>query len=345
MYVRYRITVRSRLVTPLQSDTIFGHLCWGIKYLESESDLDNFLGRYNTETQPIRLSSAVPSGKLPRPFIPPLKTNELKAWFKERTEASEKKNGKSWTQFIQQLKTASKISWISIKDWKRLRENLSSKNLTGMLMDIREGGEDASAPPTTITAHNSILRSTGRVMEGGGLYFISETWEPKNRTLDIYCEFAGQEDKGLWEKVWEEYITPVGFGKDKSTGAGHLTIEEDQEFNGDIFSMATATAWMTLSHTALNAWDANNAKACYKTMPKFGKLGGDYAVKAPHPFKRPVIMILPGGVFFQRKCPQSGLLNDIYPDTANHETSLKKPIVHYGIPLCLPARMEEKNDR
>gem|GEM_PF-3774590 len=39
MLCRYRVKTESPLITPLMSDTFFGHFCWAVRYREGESFL------------------------------------------------------------------------------------------------------------------------------------------------------------------------------------------------------------------------------------------------------------------------------------------------------------------
>ena len=66
----YKITWRllSPIETMLQSDTIFGHLCWAIAYQFGESRLEEFLRAM--EEPVLTLSSGFPASSLPMPVLP-----------------------------------------------------------------------------------------------------------------------------------------------------------------------------------------------------------------------------------------------------------------------------------
>jgi CRISPR-associated protein Csm4 len=64
---------RSGYVTDLRSVTIWGTLCWGIRYLWGESELEDFIARHQTGVPDLIVSSAFPfkqQGKKRTPFFP-----------------------------------------------------------------------------------------------------------------------------------------------------------------------------------------------------------------------------------------------------------------------------------
>ena len=71
----YRLTIEplSAFRTPLQSDTIFGHLLWALRYTEGEGgeeSLADFLGQYRAGEPPLLVSAGFPEGSLPVPVLP-----------------------------------------------------------------------------------------------------------------------------------------------------------------------------------------------------------------------------------------------------------------------------------
>ena len=69
----YKLTVRplTSFRTPLQSDTIFGHLLWALRYTEGEDALVAFLNRYRDGEPPLLVSAGFPAGTLPVPVLQP----------------------------------------------------------------------------------------------------------------------------------------------------------------------------------------------------------------------------------------------------------------------------------
>ena len=60
-YSEYTIELKlsAPLITPFQSDTIFGHICWAVRFLKwgEEDKLNDFLTQYETEDSPPLLIS------------------------------------------------------------------------------------------------------------------------------------------------------------------------------------------------------------------------------------------------------------------------------------------------
>jgi CRISPR-associated protein Csm4 len=123
----------SSLSTPLQSDTIFGHLCWAVNYLWAEKDknkLTDFLNALK-KTPCLILSSAFPAGSLPKPVIPVKDEllddlrNILKNELKEITDL----------EISQVLKDLKKDKWIKRQDLQEgnfvynIKNDLKSYNL------------------------------------------------------------------------------------------------------------------------------------------------------------------------------------------------------------------------
>lgn len=68
----YRAVLRPRSAarTPWQADTLFGHLCWQLRYEQGEPALADLLARYRAGEPPLLLSDGFPAGWLPRPLGP-----------------------------------------------------------------------------------------------------------------------------------------------------------------------------------------------------------------------------------------------------------------------------------
>ena len=74
----YEVCIKplSPFQSPLQSDTIFGHICWAIRYISGEKALKKFLSNYSTYQAPLLVSSGMPKGYVPMPILRPLKPEE-----------------------------------------------------------------------------------------------------------------------------------------------------------------------------------------------------------------------------------------------------------------------------
>ena len=321
MFLRYKIKMLSSLRTYPQSDTIFGHICWGVRYLKGEEYLKDFLEQYEDDDVPLLISDAFPEGCLPRPLLPPLKYEEIDNMARE--------SGEIKFEFMNRLKGIKKEKWIPVSLWKEIKSEASEKQITMKL--LKKGEKEKDKEKYEITAHNTISRNTNTTLEEGGLYFTTDVWF--NKGMDIYVKFRDDEVKRLWEYIWKEYIEKTGFGKDKFTGKGEIKIDIDSSFDANVFDVEDYNCLMSLSGVAFQRWP-ENLNASYKLRTKYGKLGGDFAIRG-NPFKKPVIMMEPGAIFYGIKdiSLKGQLLKNIHTDSR---------IRHYGLPLTIPLRIRNE---
>ncbi len=66
-----KIKLHSPLATRVMGDTLFGCVCWGIRYNADEGELTSFLNQF--ESNPFIISDGFPEGALPRPLLSPEK--------------------------------------------------------------------------------------------------------------------------------------------------------------------------------------------------------------------------------------------------------------------------------
>ncbi|WP_291320334.1 hypothetical protein [Desulfonatronospira sp.] len=332
MFVRYNLRIKSRLQTPLQSDSIFGRLCWAVRDLEGEGVLGELLEAMQQDKPPLLFSSGMPHDFLPRPVLPPPSRKFTRKLALEiggsAPGAPENEQGRMFLG-LSRIKKLMKQEWVSVKNWPILKSSLNSESLLQCLAQEKNTPKSFEAQAVS-RAHVSLSRLTHTVLEPGGLYFTREQWYESDALLDVYCWFQDSSWRDLWERAWNQVITPVGFGQDKSTGAGHLELNQDESFNPELFEQESPNAWMSLSHAAFERFPETGC--WYKPMLKLGKLGGDFAVHGPdggraNPFKKPVIMQTPGSVLADKKSPVGRLLSGVHADTR---------IRHSGLCLCIP---------
>lgn len=329
MYARYHLRIKSRLQTPLQSDTIFGHLCWAIRDLKGENALLDFLLVMASDNPPLLFSSGFPQGFLPRPVLPPPARQSTRTLALQLGHnLAEHEQGQLFLG-LSRLKKLMKQPWIRVSDWTSLQDNLTH---TGLLHALEAGGSEGrpKAPASLARAHVALSRQDNRVMDPGGLYFTREHWYPEDTHMDVYCWFADTSWQDLWDQAWSQAICPIGFGKDKSTGAGRLDMHRDHHFDPSMFTNPDPNAWMSLSHACLQDFPAG--QYWYRPHLKLGKLGGSFAVHGPdggraNPFKKPILMQSPGSVYLNPTPPQGCLLSSVHTD---------ERIRHSGLCLCIP---------
>ncbi|HDK26256.1 MAG TPA: hypothetical protein ENG48_04085 [Candidatus Atribacteria bacterium] len=314
--------IKSPVITPFQADTIFGHLCWAIKYIKGEESLIDFLKIYDHEKPPLILSDGFPEGFLPMPILRPLTIDEEDTKLINIYFGADKKNKIKGLTFLKRLKAQPFISTAILNElegslsyfrlyekvlegkycpsWFRKRAcsekevkncpliNPESSSVCNYLKKCKEDN---------LVFHNTINRVTGRVEEPGGLFTEIETYYPKEEAnYEIYLQttyFSLEEIQKYFSFIGEN-----GYGKDKSIGKGYLELKDIQQYT--LFEPQDSNGFMTLS-SFIPAED-DPIEGFYEVFTKYGKLGGDYAKsgiggEGLNPFKKPLLMFKAGSTF------------------------------------------------
>lgn len=332
-YENYTIEIclKSPAVTGFQSDTIFGHICWAIRflYLNGENKLREFLETYDRKIlPPLLVSNGFPSGYLPKPVIPPINQRELDASF-----GSENRIANSF-----KIKTLKKLAIIPKGDFDKLQlEEMTSSKLFKIMSESYETiMKDLTHEQSMVVQHNTINRIEGKVKRG--LYSQEETfYSPDAGKFEIYLKTYYFTKKEL-AKIFT-YIREAGFGKDKSTGKGYFDFEINDGIG--LPEQKSPNAFITLSSFIPKEDDP--VEGYYHTLLKYGKLGGLYAKGVSevngNPFKKPLIMFSAGSVFYDkdyRKGKTYGLLlKDVHQN---------KDIRHYAYAFPVGINLENNNE-
>ena len=261
-----KITIfpKSPFITPLQSDTIFGHFAWAYAYKYGQSSLEEIMESFD-EKPFIVFSDGFLQGYLPRPFLKPV------------------------TFKCDQIENAKRIKKATLVQKEFLFKNLD--NLTEK--KIVEHLQNLDLPPTSkhsITQKNSIDRDSLLVTEG--LYTIKETFFYPKISYEIYFAYDDRIEQAKIEETFE-VMAARGYGKDKSAGKGRFDFTIDWNFEEKKYFAQKRSKYINLSTMFYNS---SKMKLLYgKTITKFPKAGGSYANSEP--FKNPCIMFTPGSTF------------------------------------------------
>jgi len=61
----WEISPKSSFITPLESDIIFGHIIWAMKYLDGEEEVENILDEFKSNQPPFIISNGFYTGYFP----------------------------------------------------------------------------------------------------------------------------------------------------------------------------------------------------------------------------------------------------------------------------------------
>lgn len=337
-YKIYKLTLetKSSVITPFQADTIFGTLCWGIRFLEGEESLKEFISASLGKYPPLIISDGLPEGYLPKPLLAPLK-------YKKAEELARDYYGKEKRELIRgimKLKELNKIELIP-KDY--LLKHINSLSCRQMGRDFLAAGFKEPEIESQTNWHNVFNRLTARTRKGG-LFSETETYYSSSSRINFYTKL----DETLFsltrlERLLKGYLELSGYGADKSVGKGEIKFIDIKD--SDLSQADQPNAFISLSSFVPKSDDPSNGY--YMPLLKYGKLGEHYAsskinkldrnnrIIGLNPFKKPLYMFKAGSTFFLNGKPLQEYYGRIVKDV-----HWDPEIIHYGLSFPLGVRIE-----
>ena len=305
--------LKSALSTSLESDTIFGHFCWALKYLKGEEKLIDFLDKILEGKTCFKLSNGFKKGYIPFSQVIP----HSKA-FSERLDL-----------FFPLKKQIKKIDLISIKKWNETCNNFNPEIILEKDLENKEVLHSSKSDMLKHRIiHNYINRLSGTTSKDGANLFAEETsFYSSDYEFNSWIKTDYFNLKELKEIFYQ--ISINGFGKDKNFGRG--TFEISLEESNDFTEVNDCNAWLLISNCVPCKDDSTNVMAEAKV--KYPKIGGDFALKES-PFKYPVYIFTPGTIFIGTKQPQGMILKNIHP--------FNDEIIQNLSAYCLPVKLNEE---
>jgi len=339
------LSVGSALGTPLAADTLFGHICWGIRYADGTQALAKFLGLFENGESPLLLSDPFPAEHWPIPILPrPLPQQEdglaeligscLRQDLQRRLkdcplDPNDPSLSISRAEAFDVLKWLYKLRWISFDAMQSLAANLSTYTIIDYF--IRNGCGNPEMLVEATVAHNSINRLTGTTGQEGGLYFttelhVSAAKPPRFHVLVGSDNYSEAEIKRMFENA-----LAGGYGKYKSKGKGKILIEGIR--SAELPSVQNPNAVILLGPCAPDRDDP--ADGYWQVFTRYGKLGGHWATgPGPtgkhNPFKRPVTMLKAGSIL------KTGDPKPFYGRLIKNVHEDFKEVRHYAMALAMP---------
>ncbi len=333
----YRITIepKSAFRSRLQSDTIFGHLLWALRYTagaNGNQELADFLERYRAGEPPLLVSAGFPEDTLPTPTL---------------SRPTPDTGGPVAGQVVRDLlrKAAGELRYLPLDQWPALVNNLSGQALGQMLEKIHK---DLQALPNSkqieqdyrrqhkvqAITRTAVDRITGSAREGQ-LFVAQETFYRRPARFDIWHKIFDESDLDRLKACWR-WIEGNGFGKRKSTGAGAFKITRLLEAANEVLPQADRpNGFMSLSAWVPARTDPPDVS--YKTRVKRGKLAEQYAI--PGPWKKPLLMLEPGAV---ARLLEGEPGREWYGQLVEDMHWTHEGIVQYGYAFPLPVYLSEE---
>ena len=277
---RLTLSLESPLGTALVGPTLFGLACQTLRDLEGDATLERFLGK---SEHIWRISDGFPAGLLPKPLVRP------------RTLPPER---------LDSIKTRKRRPWIGRETWLTHRGAWSEQLLS----------DDEFIPDPSQSrklAHNVVDRQGRGTLESGGLFFLEEDWRftGDNGNIDLYveCNESPERVRSLIEAVGQR-----GYGRDASTGRGRFSVTEIV-LDSELASLPGANRRMSLSRGVLTP--STMQDAYWRIEPHFGRVGPELSLLGISPFKRPVLLTMPGATFRSDENETPGRwIRDVHPD-------------------------------
>jgi len=343
-----KLTVESALGTPLVADTLFGHICWGIRYNQGVPALEEFLASFETGEPPLLISDPFPDGFWPIPLLPkPTPEQERKLleliMNQPRTQLTQnlpgcpleqqpKTNEITRVEAFDVLKWLSKLQWMEAKTLEQLINEISTYRILDYF--IKNGCDWPNMPKEpkeAMVAHNKINRLTNTVLAKGGLFFTKDLYVSPKEPLHFHILIATNTyTESDIISLFADALC-CGYGRDKSTGKGKIKVGKIIPF--EMPKVENPNAVLLLGPCAPKENDP--ADGYWQVFTRYGKLGGDWATgPGPtgehNPFKKPVTMLKAGSVLFtdSPSLYYGRLIDNVHPDFTE--------VRHHGLALAMP---------
>jgi len=285
-----------------QADTIWGHLCWGLRYTRGENTLRKFISAYERGAPPLLISNGFPEELLPRPIVVEPALDESLSLLQQRKEFRDRKMTRN-------------IRFLSAEEF------LSAIRGEQFIPSPKDGIET-----TILTLKNQINRitSTTGAKGAGQLYnFEQYKWTSISIYLKIEHEYV-ETTRELFEN-----LARSGYGKRKSVGYGQVKLVDFEPFSG-FSSPKGANGFVTLSNFVPGAQDPTHGY--WDIIVKYGKLGEEYAT-GQNPFKKPLIMFTAGSCFYDSPC------REFYGRLVHALSESEPQVMQYAYALPVPIKL------
>ncbi len=310
----YRLRLRplSPWMTPWQSDTLSGLLCWmGVRTGGVEKLKEIIEPAYKKKPRFV-LSDVFPGDLLPLPTL-----TRIQTWPPE------------------ERKRIKKSRWLSQSAFSEYRKDNRHLKIDEVHLD--------PSPFCARTRLRTMLdRTRDTTGEDGSLFSTldtSLTSPEKQQFLSVYARIeSGFEDELL--QLFKE-LSKTGYGADISSGFGEFEVLGTWEDASVIDEQVTQpNGLICLSSFQPDTNDPTDG--LWECFVKYGKLGPDFGIE--NVFKRPQLLFKPGACFHStdarpyigRVIPMKELLS---PDTCAELRARETNIVHYAYGLTVSAQL------
>jgi len=307
----YLLTLKQKsgLLSPLQSDSIFGHFCWRLKELYGNEKLTEFLSLYKNNKPIFTVSDGLLKVNdeilFPRPYVfskpKEMKTKTDKIFeFVKQKENKERKYIK-----LSELNGFLKSGELNIKE---------SHNGTG---NAQNGKRKQPLITESLRVSVQIDRNTFGSSEGR-LFSYNPVYLREDTSYVILIKILDENNFKYFnsENILQE-VFEIGYGKKKSSGYGQFKVEKFAEFN-ELSEPEEHNSFVVMGNYLPSTTDEISPIG-YNINTKYGKLGEELS-QAENPFKNPVVFFTAGSCFksenrriFYGRITDEGEISDVFP--------------------------------
>ncbi|HAY32510.1 MAG TPA: hypothetical protein DCY06_00115 [Bacteroidetes bacterium] len=329
MHEIYKLTLSqlSGLLTDLQSDTVFGHLCWRMKEIYGDDILNEFLNLYKNNNPVFTISDNLFEKENKVYFPKPIYSISL---------------NKDKTDLIKAEKLKLMCEYKQIKNVKFIDTETLNLFLKGDIDEYYKkllNSENIKTFDDSLRTNVQINRETLSAMEGRlfsySPKYLNSNFEKNEQKVNICFlikKFNEQEFEYFHCEELLKEVFDTGFGKKKSSGYGQFKVEGGLTEYDKIHEPNNSNGFLNLSNY-LPSNEDGITDYYYDYHVKYGKLGEQYA-QSENPFKKPIIFFKPGSCF-KTKDPK-----DWYGRCTNEkEISDYKEVIQNGCAFTLKAKI------
>ncbi len=308
---RIELELRSGLGTPLSADTLWGHLCWGLRYQLGAPALEEWLARYDAGQPPLVLSDPLPSGYWPRPVLPPAP---------RAAQAPDK-------DAADRIKQQAKQAWLDDKRWQSCVNGLTPES-------VRLAATQSASAPQSVelnVTHAGINRLTGGTAQsdGGLLFNTPQNYYSQPQRFTVWSR--SPEPLAI-VRQWFEQGLAGGYGRDASAGLGQLSVVDATA--SEITAAKQPNAVMLLGPTIPKPGDPY--RGWYQCGVRAGRVGGEFSISAlpdgsTERQKRPVRCLGAGTILLCDHSPPPLWVGRLVRGV-HHWADLR----HYGVGFTVP---------
>lgn len=332
------LTPQSTFITELRSDTLWGLICWAIRNIYGNNELEKFIETYQANSPEFIISSTFPftviqNGEktpyFPRPILP---LNEFKPPDK-RKKSSEN---------VADSSLRKKVKKVTLLKKELFEDFINSKINNEHIISFIKNKVQAIFPPvlqTESVTHNKIDRinqGTLKINEVGQLFHSNEMYfdimDETNIKAGLFFLAKGNIDKLITVLRW---LSHVGIGGDRSTGKGFFKFEVED------FSLNEPTDYNSVTNISLY-YPTKEELQLFKNKPYFNyqleERRGYIGFLKYNRFDKPAtIMFKEGSVFPAIKNHQYG--SNTIVKQADENAGLFHNVYQYGLGFMIKTKI------